>query len=277
MEIRPRPFPVSRLDASVPRHWIAGSMLATHLANGVSSLFPAGERFFVRSVKHFAGVIAREPELAEAVRGFAGQEGWHASAHERHLRLLEEQGYRIRPFLAVYEKIAFGFLERIFSPELRLATTAAAEHFTAVLAENFLTEDKTGAVHPAMLELLSWHAAEEIEHRAVAFEVLQRVDARYSTRMLGLAIASTTLAAFWIAGTLYLLSQEKGVIRAVQREGREVAERQPFGERVFGRGIRSYLRRDFHPLENRALDALAATFIAEFERSQRGHEPIAAQ
>lgn len=262
MEVRP--FPIHRLDRTVPRHWLAKSVLATHLANGVSVLFPAGERFFVRSVKHFESAYANDPELAEAVRKFAGQEGWHAGAHDRHIKMLEEQGYSIRPFLRVYERFCYGFLERAFSPKVRLSATVAAEHFTAVMAENFLTEGFDRGIHPVMLDLLAWHAAEEIEHRAVAFEVLKRVDDSYPLRLAGLALSGTVLAAFWVAGALYLLAQEKDVFAATKREGKEVAERMPFGERVFGRGIRTYLRRDFHPLHDTHLDALAADRLASF-------------
>lgn len=260
MEVRP--FPIHRLDGSVPKHWLAGSVLATHLANGVSALFPAGERFFVRSVKHFASAYENDPELAEAVRKFAGQEGWHAGAHDRHLKMLEEQGFRIRPFLRVYERFCYGFLEKVFSPKMRLSATVAAEHFTAVMAENFLSEDFDRGIHPVMRELLSWHASEEIEHRAVAFEVLQRVDDGYPLRIAGLVLSGSVLAAFWVAGALYLLSQEEGVVAATRREKKEMEGRMPFGERVFGRGIRTYLRRDFHPLHDKRLDELAAKALA---------------
>ncbi len=263
MEIRP--FPFDRLDASVPRHWLAGSTLATHLANGVSMLFPAGERFFVRSVKHFAPVYESDAELAEAVRRFAGQEGWHAGAHDRHIKMLEEQGYVVRPFLKVYERFCYDFLERVLGPKLRLSATVAAEHFTAIMAESFLVEGADRGIHPVMLDLLSWHAAEEIEHRSVAFEVLRKVDDGYALRMAGLALASSVLAAFWIGGALTLLAQEKNVGAAVRREGKEVAARSPFGERVFGRGIRTYLQRGFHPNDASHLDALAKRVLRTSE------------
>ena len=49
--IRPRS---PRFDfREVPRHWLASSGLATHIANGANLLFPSGERFFVRSVRHY--------------------------------------------------------------------------------------------------------------------------------------------------------------------------------------------------------------------------------
>lgn len=260
--ITPRVFPTSILDASVPRAWLAGSPLATHIANGVSLLFPLGERFFVRSVRHYQSLIERDPELADAVRRFATQEGLHARAHERHIELLEEQGYRVRPFLHAYDRLAFGVIEKLFPPNLRLAATAACEHFTAVLAENFLREMDEGRVDPVMRKLLGWHACEEIEHRAVAFDVLARADGRHSVRVAGLAIATVTLSGFWIAATLWLLAQEPHLLKTVTRDGREVAARQPFGERVFGRAIRAYLARDFHPLDNEELDTLAASFLS---------------
>ena len=55
-----------------PQHWIDGSALATHLVNGVNMLFPDGERFFIRSVKHYLDQITDEsskPEPSSAKRG----------------------------------------------------------------------------------------------------------------------------------------------------------------------------------------------------------------
>ena len=38
-------------DAEVPRWWLYGNPVMTHMANGLNLLFPPGERFFIRSVK----------------------------------------------------------------------------------------------------------------------------------------------------------------------------------------------------------------------------------
>ena len=182
--IRPRAFP-GRFDASIPKHWFAGSVFATHLANGVNLLFPAGERFFVRSVRAYLEQVKDDPELVEAIRGFSGQEGRHAQAHERFFEILEGQGYAIRPYLEAYERIAYGFIEKVSPPKLRLATTAAAEHFTAVMAENFLLDSEALDLHPVMKELLQWHAAEEIEHRTVAFDVYEHLHGGWALRAFG--------------------------------------------------------------------------------------------
>jgi hypothetical protein len=193
--IRPRD-PQVTFDATIPRHWIADSPSATHVANGVNLLFPAGERFFVRAVHHFVDRVD-DPDLRAQLRGFFGQEGRHARAHEDFFKTLRAQGYEIDRFLAFYERFAYGFLEPLFSPEMRLASTAAAEHFTAILAEGaFRDGGLLSAAHPMMRRLLLWHASEEIEHR------------------------------------------------------------------VFVRGIRQYVRRDFHPLQN-DVDALAERWLEE--------------
>ena len=263
--IRPRVFPIASFNEGIPRRWLAGSMLASHLANGVNLLFPAGERFFVRSVRKYLDQIAGDAALVEAVRGFAGQEGHHARAHEAFFEVMEGQGYEIRGFLRAYERLAYGVIEPMFPPSVRLAVTAASEHFTAIMAENLLTMVDEREMHPVMRRLLTWHACEEIEHRSVAFDVFQRVDGRYSVRMLGLAIGTLTLAGFWVAGTLYLLSQEKDVWATLKREAGPMREHQPFGERVFGRGLRAYIERDFHPNKQRHLDELAARVLGALE------------
>lgn len=268
VRIPPRAFPIPLLQGPLPRNWLAKSVLASHIANGVNLLFPAGERFFVRSVRHYRDAIEKDPELAAAVRGFAGQEAHHAKAHEALFETLAQQGLRIEPFLRFYEKLGYGLIEPRTSPALRLATTAALEHFTAVLAENFLTEVDSLDVHPAVRELLMWHACEEIEHRAVAFEVFERVDGRYSMRMAGMAMATLMLIGFWLAATGYLVAQEEDPLGLFRREGAAVKDRQPISRRVFGRGIKSYLARGFHPKHATHLDALAERFLARMPWTQ---------
>jgi predicted metal-dependent hydrolase len=259
--IRPR-APAFAFDDGIPRHWFGGSALATQLANGVNLLFPAGERFFVRSVRHYLARIEDDPELMEQVKGFFGQEGRHANAHERFFEIMEAQGYDTKRYLAVYQKIAFDVLERLAPPPLRLAITTAAEHFTAIMAENALKSDLFANAHPEMKKLLSWHAAEEIEHKAVAFDVLKKVNPSYALRMAGLVMATVVLVSFWVAATIMLLRQDGVALSRVRDESKALGDQQPFGRRVFGRGIREYIRRDFHPSQNDNYD-LARAFLAQ--------------
>ena len=255
----PRPrSPGVDLDAPVPRHWFGGNVVATHVANGVNLLFPAGERFFVRSVNHYLDRVG-DPLLRAQIKGFFGQEGRHAREHERVFLLLEEQGYDVARFLRLYERVAYGVIEKLAPPSLRLATTAACEHFTAILAEDALTHRVLDAAHPTLRALLLWHAAEEIEHRAVAYDVLRLVNPSYALRVAGLVVATACLGSFWVASTVMLLRQEPDATAArLRADWRASREREPD---VFVRGIREYLRPDFHPSQ-KDTDGLASAYLA---------------
>jgi predicted metal-dependent hydrolase len=254
--IRPR-TPALELDALIPRHWLGGSPLATHLANGVNLLFPAGERCFVRSVRHWLDRVD-DPDLVEQARGFFGQEGRHARAHEDFFEVLEQQGYRVRGFLRWYERIAYQGIERLASPELRLATTAALEHFTAILADAALSGGVLDDAHPAVRRLLLWHAAEEIEHKAVAFDVLARVAPGYRLRIAGLVLGGACLATFTAVAAAMLLAQDGAPVRRAL--GADAHRRRAWRRelhRALGRGVRAYLRPDFHPWDVNNYDVAA--------------------
>jgi len=261
-EIKPRKmdFP---FDASIPRHYFFGSPFATHMLNGLTLVFPLGERFFIRSVRHYLDRIEDDPELLAQVKGFIGQEVRHGIEHERFFAVLEAQGYDVQSFLKIYQRIAYDFLEPTFGPKVGLAVTVALEHFTATLGERALSDGPLQNAHPLMRDLLMWHAAEEIEHKAVAFDVLKKVDDSYALRIFGLLVASATLIPFWILGAYMLARQDRDV--KWSKATSDVVSGLRGG--VIGRGelVRAflqYLRPDFHPndIEN---THLAERYFAE--------------
>lgn len=245
--------------SKVPRHWLYGNATATAIANGVNMLFPWGERFFVRSVNHFIDRV-EDPDLRAQIKGFFQQEGRHAKAHDEFNAILRAQGYEVDKFLADYKRVS-QWIEDHTSPELHLAVTAAAEHFTAIMAEGAFTRGVLDEAAPEMRMLLAWHAAEEIEHKSVAFDVLQVVDPSYRLRVLGLVVATALLGGFWIWGAATLMRQDKLGLRRTLRGLREQRKQDPMIRRVFVRGIRQYLRRDFHPNQNEDR-TLATTWFA---------------
>jgi predicted metal-dependent hydrolase len=270
------PIPVRAMgfafEGNVPRYWLFGNPVATHVSNALNSLFPAGERFFIRSVKHYMSDIEKDPELLKRVRGFFGQEGRHGHEHTRWNRILEEQGYEIEEFLAEQEKLMYGEIEPRMPPALRLAVTAALEHFTATMAHNGLGSDFLDHADPTMAALLRWHAAEEIEHKSVAFDVFEKVDGRYSVRALGLGIALLGLLANWRAATAHLLKQEakRGTdIEAWKtwaRENPRMQAEEQRRHRMFRDAIVEYLRPDFHP-DQRDDYALARGYLESVGRA----------
>jgi predicted metal-dependent hydrolase len=252
--------------AEIPRHWIGGNAVATAIGNSLNLVFPDGERFFVRSVNHYLDEVD-DPELRDRVKRFFGQEGQHAKEHERVFELLRAHGYDIDAFLVPYRHLAYEVLAPRFSPKLRLAITAALEHFTAAFADHALTSPNLHEMtSPAMAELLMWHAAEEIEHKDVAYDVLQAVDDSYLLRVAGLVTAVVGLWGFWTFGVVSLLRQEPDLdlgqaLRdfAALRAGRTgPASKGPAA-------FLQYLAWDFHPakVEN---DALARDYFDEIGR-----------
>lgn len=250
--------------AAVPKHWAGGNAVATAISNGINLLFPHGERFFVRSVHHYLDQV-KDPTLRAQVKAFFKQEGHHAHAHDDLNEVLRQQGFEIDRFLDRYQRIT-RWLEARLPAKLNLAGTAAAEHFTAILAEGAFDKGILDVLDPTMQQLLAWHAAEEIEHKAVAFDVLQQVDDSYALRMAGLAHATILLSSFWLWSAVMLLRQEKLGWRGLRAQLRRMnaGEKQrgdgPVITRVFLRGIRQYIRRDFHPSDN-ANDHLARTWF----------------
>ena len=63
------PLPVVRAPhfdlSTLPRWYNGGSVLATHLTNGLNFVFPAGERFFIRSVRFYLDRV-KDPALKAA-------------------------------------------------------------------------------------------------------------------------------------------------------------------------------------------------------------------
>ncbi len=249
----------------IPRRWFRGSAAMSHIANGVNLLFPAGERFFVRSVRHYLPRVTDE-RLRADVRGFFGQEGRHAREHERFFEIMRAQGFDIDGFLETYQRVAFERMERMSPAALNLSVTVALEHFTAVLADNALSDGGLDEADPRMRRLLLWHAAEEIEHKAVAFDVLRAVHPSYALRMTGLGVATVALGIAWVLAVRMLVRQDGTIDRvAMKRELARVRRERQIGRNVFWRGIREYVRPDFHP-DDRDNYALAASYLARMAR-----------
>ena len=244
---------------SIPRDWLADNPAATAISNGINMLFPHGERFFVRSVHHFSDQI-EDPDLKSQVKAFFSQEGRHAHAHDRFNEVLRAQGFEIDAFLASYAKISL-WIENRVPAKLNLAGTAASEHFTAILADGAFSKGVLDTLHPKVQKLLAWHAAEEIEHKSVAFDVLHTIDPSYALRMAGLAYSTIMLSGFWLWATLMLVRQQRMTLRQFLRQLGKMRGREPVIRRVFLAGIRQYIRREFHPRDN-ANEQLAAEWFA---------------
>ena len=195
----------SPLSPDTPRYWFDNHPYKTHFFNALSTSFPVGERFFIRSVRNYESRIT-DPRLKNQVLQFVGQEGRHRVEHNHHIDLLLQQGYGgIRVFERFVQRL-LDFLNKHF-PLYSLAATVSIEHLTAIMADQLLRHPErwSAPMHPDMRLLWQWHAVEETEHKAVAFDVYQQVFGSYYLRVFAMFLESTGFLLDILARTIYFL------------------------------------------------------------------------
>lgn len=193
--------------STIPQDYYAGDPIKSLVMTALSLVFPEGERFFVDSVLHYKDRLEDDPELAAAVKGFAAQEGMHSRAHAAFNAMARAQGLEVADDLQRKVKGLLRFRRKTARHDARLAVTCALEHFTAILAEQLLTEeDHRNALHPSVRDLWVWHALEESEHKAVAFDVFQKVSGSYALRVRVMLLASMFFVGFISYSHLRLLA-----------------------------------------------------------------------
>lgn len=180
----------------IPRFWFAGDPFRTRIFDALSLTFPDGERYFIECVRLFRDKI-QDPELQARVADFIKQEAQHGIAHDKMNQLMKQQGMPVEQFTTMLKKI-FRFELSKRSPQYNIAMTAAAEHLTALMAETFYNKKETlKDVHPYVRALLAWHSIEEMEHRDVAFDVMQQVgEVPEATRKFTLALTTILMFGF---------------------------------------------------------------------------------
>ncbi|EKF73735.1 hypothetical protein A11A3_12253 [Alcanivorax hongdengensis A-11-3] len=234
-------------DAAIPRYWFDNDQFKTLLLTALSSTFPEGERFFVRSVRHYQKQV-RSPRLQEEVKGFIGQEAHHGKEHDAFNDFMESKGVPTRTVDAFVNR-GMRFMAKHLSPERQLAKTCALEHFTAMLAELILENpDFLKGMDERMLPLWLWHAVEESEHKAVAFDVYQEQVGSYLVRTSEMAFTTLEFISF-TAFHYYQLRKGMGD----STDWRSVAQGfnwllgKPGWLRRLGKSYLAYYKRDFHP------------------------------
>lgn len=199
---------------SRPRWWHSGDPVRTAFFNALSCTFPAGEKFFMDSVRRFRRE-APEP-LHSQVTAFLAQEAVHSREHGAFNALAAENGYDVTRLEDRTRRVLDRARTR--DPIEQLAGTCALEHFTAILAHHLLSTDGAelrGAPEDAV-RLWCWHAMEEVEHKAVAFDTFLMATQgwsrgrRYRLRVRAMLIATATLFAT-IAANMADLYREDGL------------------------------------------------------------------
>jgi uncharacterized protein len=233
----------------MPRDFCAeGDLILTHLVATLSAMFPDGEDFFVESVRSYRSEIT-DPRLRRQVNGFIGQEAMHGRVHRALNHRLDELGYRGRQ-VERRTRFILGIHRRTGDRERRLAVTAALEHFTATLAEHLLRDPEARAMfhHPAARQVFLWHALEESEHKAVAFDVYRAIGGSETLRirvMKQLRVGFVASTALQVA--VAVLTDRRARRRGALRQSWQRFRRSPLCDPALWAQLRDYDRRDFHP------------------------------
>ncbi|MGA9871386.1 MAG: metal-dependent hydrolase [Rhodococcus sp. (in: high G+C Gram-positive bacteria)] len=245
----------------LPLHYVVGDPLATHLINVMHLLLPEGEEWFVRTFKEALPLIHDE-NLRDDVIGFIGQEAMHAQAHTEVHDQLRAHGIDVDPYV---DQMKFLFGRALGnrpghgrnSLVERLSLIAAVEHLTAFLGDWVLNADQLDRVDfdPTMLDLLRWHGAEEVEHRAVAYEVMRYFDGRPARRIRTYIAIVPFMVVFWTRGVKYLMDNDPSLAhlppkkrQASFRDFRRVTALGLFPTPMdMWRASLRYFKRDYHP------------------------------
>lgn len=238
-------FDYSQIDRP---NFFADNYVSSAFYTALSITFPPGEAEFINSVRNFDKVI-KDDQLRAQVKDFAAQEAHHGLQHKKLNKQLESVGYAVGKVTSmINEKLT----ERqiTWSPAKRLRRTVAAEHFTATMAHQLLiAPDSLNPAPQVFKDLMLWHAIEEVEHKAVAFDVYEQcVGDMRALRWHYLHFACVEFPLqYWLI-TRFLL-KDAG-FKVTWRERREFlgllfGKKGIYGS-VFGLYV-SFLKKSFHP------------------------------
>ncbi|KVE28777.1 metal-dependent hydrolase [Burkholderia singularis] len=261
------------------KNWHGQGPQVSHFFNALSLLFPAGERFFMDSVRNYRDRI-EDPVLKKQVLGFIGQEAMHTREHVEYNELM--QANRL-PARRIDKRVwsVTRWMKKVLPHSVQLAHTVALEHYTAMLANWLLTQPSALAgSHESYAQMWLWHALEETEHKAVSFDVWNAVmkpgPARYLIRVGTYLVTTLT---FW--PNVFLIHSQ--LIRWDRTSDKSVRGLWRVVKLLYGprhgmfpniaREWLSFFRPDFHPwdFDNRhqlsRVDEIAARVRARDARS----------
>ena len=260
IDLTPRRYAAPFSD-DITSGWLPSSAVIAAVLDTYTILVPANEGFYMRTINAALPKVS-DPALREAAQAFIHQEAEHGVAHRRYWRNLDAQGYRFRGFERWVERLTFQPVEKFAPLWLRLSMVSCVEHINAFVAHEFLRQDILADAHPEVRGLMEWHFAEEIEHKHIAFDVLQAYTPSHTVRIAGLLLTAPLFYALMSLGMVMLLWQAGRLFK-----------RSTWAQlwRHFGSGHRmvtgtlchlwAYTKPSFHPdrLDDRALaDAVFA-------------------
>ena len=211
LTITPRDLRFGR-GSAIRRWWLNDDPIATAFYNALSVTFPKGEGFFVDSVRNFRE--GTPPRLHAEIQAFIKQEVIHTREHVAFNRHVVDQGYDVAPLERDVDRALA--LTKGKPAIASLAATMALEHFTAMLAHELIANPRhlAGGDDQAAA-LWRWHAAEEIEHKGVAYDTWMHATKDWTRgkrwRIKAIVMVATTFKFFQ--------GRRRGMIELLRQDG----------------------------------------------------------
>jgi len=230
------------------RFWHGAGPAVSVFFDNLSIFFPHGERFFMQSMKAFKDRAPEGSDLAAEVRAFLAQEAYHGREHRAYNARLEALGY---PAEAMEARVArmLKRVQTVIPARMQLAATCALEHYTAFMGHALLGDPRIlEGSHPELAALWRWHAVEENEHKAVAYDLFVAAGGTYLERVSTMSLATTI---FWAR----VFEQQVRMMRAAGLAGSPAAWAslfrflfiRPGNLRLLPLALLDYFRPGFHP------------------------------
>jgi predicted metal-dependent hydrolase len=280
-------------QSATPKYWVLGDPQSTHALNILHFGIPAGERYFIDSVRLAMRYITDDRLRAEA-KAFVGQETVHARLHEQaaeHLDLFDQP--LVKPIVDAADRARLRLYKRVDRlPEpyrrratiMWLSTTLLGEHFTALFADQVFDEAKVDqdSVAPAMRDLIRWHAAEELEHRVFPYDLYLHIGGDYVTRAVPALVGIPAMIPGLVMLTSYLMLVDPDIRRPVSARHymRAVRARRTPNLLDIAAQLPVYLRPHHHPRHVAKHDAEARAYLQSIRGNvtprsapRRAHQP----
>ena len=244
--------------------WLDGNEVATAVFNAMSLTFPDGERLFIDAVKAYRSEVSGK--LAQDVKDFITQEAIHSREHHLLNNQIDRTKYPVAEIeAAINENIALGRSGGRFR---MLMATICLEHFTAMMADLMIGLDVDGVplfskTDPALERLWRWHAMEETEHKAVAYDVFLEATSdlpaikRYFRRSLSMLIITRHFTENITQYAAKLLVADGYDPKVATRAVKAFLWKRPA---LFGKGWKvwlSWFKPGFHPWDHDNRDVMA--------------------
>lgn len=175
-DMHARKYRVQR-PVEVKKHWVDNDPFATAFYNSLSISFPYAEVFMIDCIKAWQDKLS--PETQKEATIFIQQEANHSREHGAFNKGMTSAGYEIK----TVEKDIINLVKRLNGKDdfYKLRATVCIEHLTSIISAEILSNDwHLGNADPELKKIWLWHATEEVEHKAVAFNVWNEATKNWS-------------------------------------------------------------------------------------------------